>query len=133
VASLVTPAARLQVLGSVRVGVGAAWGLGLLARHPAAGGRLPAAGRVIATALALRDVAQGALLVSRPGLAAAESGALVDVLHGLSMLPVVACAPRYRVAAAVSAAGATAWAGAATLVLGRGTDVGWGRDPRLAA
>ena len=116
-----TPAARLQVLGAVRVGVGAAWGLGLVAGHPAAGGRLPPVGRGAAAVLAVRDLAQGALLLARPRPAAAEAGAAVDVLHGLSMLPVVALAPRYRVAAAASAAAATAWVGAAALVLGRGS------------
>lgn len=113
-------ASRLQVLGAVRVGVGAAWGLGLAARHPAAGGRLPRLGRVAAAVLALRDVAQGGLLVSRPLPAAAEAGAVVDVLHGLSMLPVVALAPRYRMAAAVSAAGAATWAATAVVMSRRG-------------
>lgn len=112
-----TPAARLQVLGAVRVGVGTAWALGLVARHPAAGGRLPVAGRVAAAALAVRDVAQGALLLTRPDPAAAEAGAVVDVLHGLSMLPVVALAPRYRLAATVSAAGAAGWVAAAVLAM----------------
>lgn len=115
-----TPAARLQVLGAARVGVGLAWAAGLLARQPAAGGALPMVGRVAASALAVRDVAQGALLLSRPQPASAEVGAVVDVLHALSMLPVLAWSPRYRRAATVSACGAAAWAAVATVVLGTG-------------
>ena len=112
------PVARLQVLGAVRLGVGAAWALGLVAGHPVAGGRLPRVGRVAAGALAVRDLAQGALLVSRPDPAAAEAGAVVDVLHALSMLPVLVLAPRYRRAAAVSAGAASAWVALAAVAVG---------------
>ena len=113
-----TSAARLQLLGAVRVGVGAVWALGLAAGHPAAGGRLPRAGRMAAGALVLRDLTQGALLVRRPDPAAAEAGAVVDVLHGLSMLPVLALVPRYRRAATVSAGAATAWVALAAAAVG---------------
>ncbi len=113
-----TSAARLQVLGAVRVGVGAAWAVGLATGHPAAGGRLPRAGRAAAGALALRDLTQGALLVARPDPAAAEAGAVVDVLHALSMLPVLALAPRYRRAATVSAGAATTWVALAAVAVG---------------
>ena len=118
VAPVVTSAARLQVLGAVRVGVGAAWAVGLATGHPAAGGRLPRAGRAAAGALALRDLTQGALLVARPDPAAAEAGAVVDVLHALSMLPVLALAPRYRRAATVSAGAATTWVALAAVAVG---------------
>ena len=122
------PAARLQVLGAVRVGAGAAWALGLVTGHPAAGSRLPRAGQVAAGALALRDLAQGALLVSRPDPAAAEAGAVVDVLHALSMVPVLVLAPRYRRAATLSAGAATAWVAlAAAAVGGASRRTGFGR------
>lgn len=111
-----TRAARLQVLGAVRVGIGAAWAVGLVTGRASAGGTLPGAGRLAAGALAARDLAQGALLVARPKPASAEAGAVVDVLHGLSMLPVLALAPRYRLAASVSLAVAAAWVGATVLV-----------------
>jgi hypothetical protein len=42
----------------------------------------------------------------------------VDVLHALSMLPVLALAPRYRRAAAVSAGVATAWVALAAVAVG---------------
>ncbi len=106
----------MQVLGAVRVGVGAAWALGLAARHPAAGGTLPGPGRGAAGALAARDIAQGALLLARPAPASVEAGLVLDALHGLSMLPVAALSPRYRTAAAVSAGAAAVWVAAGVLV-----------------
>ena len=81
--------------------------------------RLPTAGRTAATALAVRDLAQGSWLVVQPGPPAAEAGAVIDVLHGVSMLPLVVLAPRYRKAAAVSAGAATGWALAAAWLLSR--------------
>jgi hypothetical protein len=128
VAALVTAAARLQVLGAVRLGVGAAWALGLAAGHPAAGGRLPRAARMAAGALALRDLTQGALLVRRPDPAAAEAGAVVDVLHAVSIMPVLVLAPRYRRAAAVSAGAAIGWVGLAAVAVGGASGrSGWRR------
>ena len=114
-----TPTEALQGLGLARVAVGTLWLAGLARGRPEAGARLPTAGRAAATALAVRDVVQGSWLVVRPRPATAEAGAVIDVLHGLSMLPLVVLAPRYRTAAAVSAGAATGWALAAALVLGR--------------
>jgi hypothetical protein len=69
--------------------------------------------------LAVRDLVQGSWLVVQPGPPAAEAGAVIDVLHGLSMLPLVLVTPRYRKAAAVSAAAATGWALASAWLLSR--------------
>ncbi len=109
-------AARLQVLGVARAGVGGAWLVGLLTGRAGAGADLPPVGRVAAGALAVRDVAQGALLVARPRLGSAEAGAAIDLLHAASMLPVLALSPRLRVAAATSGTAALGWVLAAVLV-----------------
>jgi hypothetical protein len=109
----------LRGLGVARVTVGTLWLGGLAAGRPEAGARLPTAGRAAATALAVRDLAQGSWLVLQPRPAAAEAGAVIDVLHGLSMLPLVALAPRYRTAAAVSAGVATGWTLVAAVLLSR--------------
>jgi hypothetical protein len=113
------PTRVLRGLGLARVAVGTLWLAGLAAGRPEAGARLPAAGRAAATALAVRDLAQGSWLVLQPQPGAAEAGAVIDVLHGLSMLPLVVLAPRYRTAAAVSAGAATGWALAAAVLLSR--------------
>ena len=103
----------IRAVGAARVAVGGLWLVGLAADKATAGAALPRAGRVAAFALALRDIAQGALLVSDPRRRAAEAGAVIDGLHAASMLPVVAFVPRYRTAAALSAAAAAAWVAAA--------------------
>jgi hypothetical protein len=113
------PTPGLRGLGLARVVVGTVWLAGLAAGRPSVGASLPVAGRVAATALAVRDLAQGSWLVLQPGPGAAEAGAVIDVLHGLSMLPLVVFAPRYRTAAAVSAGVATGWALAAAALLTR--------------
>jgi hypothetical protein len=110
------------------VAVGTLWLAGLAAGRPEAGGRLPPAGRAAATVLAVRDLVQGSWLVVQPRPAAAEAGAVVDALHGLSMLPVVVLVPRYRTAAAVSAAAATGWTLAAAVLLGGHPARPTGRD-----
>ncbi len=111
--------APIRALGSARVAVGGLWLAGLATHRAAAGATLPRAGRVAAIALALRDVAQGALLVSDPRPGTAEAGAVIDGLHAASMLPVVALFPRYRTAAALSAGAATAWVVAAAWAVRR--------------
>ncbi len=113
------PTRVLRGLGLARMAVGTLWLVGLATGRPEAGARLPAAGRAAATALAVRDLAQGSWLVVVPRPSAAEAGAVIDVLHGLSMLPLVVLAPRYRTAAAVSAGAATGWALAAAVLLSR--------------
>ena len=113
------PTRGLRGLGLARVVVGTVWLAGLAAGRPSAGASLPAAGRAAATALAVRDLAQGSWLVAQPRPGAAEAGAVIDVLHGLSMLPLVVLAPRYRTAAAVSAGASTGWALAAAWLLSR--------------
>lgn len=112
-------AGRLQLLGAVRVGVGLAWAAGLAAGRRAAGAGLPRPARRAAGALAARDVAQGALLVVRPGRGTAQAGVAVDLLHALSLLPVVVLLPRYRRAALVSGAVALGWVAAGTAAQGR--------------
>jgi hypothetical protein len=112
---------RLRALGGVRAALGATWLVALAADKAAAGAALPRAGRLAALALAVRDLAQGALLVARPRRGSAEAGAVVDVLHGMSMLPVIAFVPRYRTAAAVSATTAAGWVGLAALTLHDGS------------
>ena len=109
----------LRCLGLGRVALGTLWLTGLASGRPEAGARLPTAGRAAATALAVRDLAQGSWLVVQPRPASAEAGAVIDVLHGLSMLPLLVLAPRYRTAAAVSAGAATGWALATAWLLSR--------------
>ena len=113
------PTRGLRSLGLARVAVGTVWLAGLAGGRPSAGANLPVAGQVAASALAVRDLAQGSWLVAQPRPSVAEAGAVIDVLHGLSMLPLVLVAPRYRKAAAVSAAAATGWALASAWLLSR--------------
>lgn len=110
---------RVQILGAGRLVVGGVWLMALATRKAAAGAALPRAGRLAATALALRDIAQGALLVADPRATSAEAGAVIDALHAASMLPVVALVPRYRTAAAISATTAIGWFAATAWVLRR--------------
>jgi hypothetical protein len=109
----------LRGFGLARVAGGTLWLAGLAAGRPEAGARLPTAGRAAATALAVRDLAQGSWLVLHPRPETAEAGAVIDVLHGLSLLPLVVLAPRYRIAATVSAGAASGWALAAAVLLTR--------------
>jgi hypothetical protein len=109
----------IRALGAARVAVGGLWLASLAADKATSGATLPRAGRVAAVALAVRDVAQGALLVSDPRPRSAQAGAVIDGLHAASMLPVVAFVPRYRTAAALSAGAATAWVVAARWALRR--------------
>jgi hypothetical protein len=115
----VTRTQLLRGLGLARAAVGTLWLAGLATGRPEAGAGLPTAGRAAATVLAVRDLVQGSWLVVQPGPPAAEAGAVIDVLHGLSMLPLVLVTPRYRKAAAVSAAAATGWALASGWLLSR--------------
>jgi len=103
----------IRVLGATRIAVGGLWLAGLATDRRAVGASLPRAGRLAALALAGRDIAQGALLVSDPRQRSAQAGAVIDGLHAASMLPVVALVPRYRKPAAVSAGVAIAWVAAA--------------------
>jgi hypothetical protein len=107
----------IRALGVARIGVGCLWLAALVTDQAAAGAALPRAGRLAATALAVRDIAQGALLTADPQRRSAETGAVVDCLHAASMLPVVALVPRYRTAAAVSAGAAVTWIAAAAWAL----------------
>lgn len=109
----------LRGLGLARVAVGTLWLAGLATGRPGAGAGLPTAGRAAATVLAVRDLAQGSWLVVQPEPPAAEAGAVIDVLHGLSMLPLLVLAPRYRKAAVTSAGAATGWALASAWLLSR--------------
>jgi hypothetical protein len=115
----VTRTQLLRGLGAARVTVGTLWLAGLATGRSEAGAGLPTAGRAAATVLAVRDLVQGSWLVVRPVPPAAEAGAVIDVLHGLSMLPLVVLAPRYRKAAAVSAGAASGWALATGWLLSR--------------
>jgi hypothetical protein len=128
VAPAVSREGTLRGLGAARFAVGGCWLAALGAHQAAAGATLPKAGRLAATALALRDVAQGALLVVEPRQGSAQAGAVIDVLHLTSMLPVIALVPRYRVPAAVSATAAALWCAAAVWALGRKQ----GHDPARA-
>lgn len=107
----------IRALGVARIAVGGLWLAALAADRSVAGATLPPAGRLAAIALAGRDLAQGALLVSDPRRSAARAGAVIDGLHAASMLPVVALVPRYRVAAAVSAGVGMSWVAAAAWTL----------------
>ena len=112
-----TTADRLRALGVARAAVGGLCLIGLATGRRAAGAGLPRGGRIAACVLAVRDLAQGATLVLRPERPVAEAGAAVDVLHAVSMLPVVAFARRYRLAAAVSTSEAAGWIWLAMLAL----------------
>lgn len=107
----------LRTFGLVRAGVGSLWLAGFAADKAICGARLPRAGRIAAVVLAVRDLTQGGLLAAHPRRTSVELGAAVDLLHGVTMLPVVAFVPRYRKAAMISAAVAAGWAGAAGAVL----------------
>jgi hypothetical protein len=102
----------IRALGAARIAVGGLWLAGLATGRDVAGASLPPIGRLAAIALAGRDIAQGALLVSDPRCRSAQAGAVIDLLHAASMLPVVAFVPRYRRPAALSAGVAIAWAAA---------------------
>ena len=69
----------------------------------------------IVRVLGLRQVVQGAAGLARPTPSVALLGAVVDLLHALSLVPVIALSPRFRASASVSAGLATtaALAGAA--------------------
>ena len=114
-----TGSTPIRALGAARITVGGLWLAALAKDRAAAGAGLPRAGRLAAYALAVRDVAQGALLVADPRRGPAEAGAAIDGLHAASMLPVAALLPRYRTAAALSAGAATAWVAAAAWALRR--------------
>ena len=114
----------IRVLGAARIAVGAFWLTGLATGRGVAGATLPPVGRLAAIALAGRDLAQGALLVSDPRPGSAQAGAVIDGLHAASMLPVVALVPRYRKPAALSAGVAIAWVAAAAWAV---------RQPRIRA
>ena len=107
----------IRALGAARIAVGGLWLAALATDRAAAGATLPRAGRLAAIALAGRDLAQGALLVSDPRRRSAQAGAVIDGLHAASMLPVVALVPRYRTPAAVSAGAAIGWVAAAAWAL----------------
>jgi hypothetical protein len=109
----------IRALGAARISVGGLWLAALVADKGTAGAMLPRAGRLAAYALAVRDVAQGALLVSDPTPGSAQTGAVIDGLHAASLLPVVALVPRYRTAATLSAGAATAWVAAAAWAVRR--------------
>ncbi|MGZ4591940.1 MAG: hypothetical protein ACXV2H_04650 [Actinomycetes bacterium] len=114
-------ATALRALGWGRLAFGALSLLALGRRDVVHRADLPPLAVLAARALAVRDLSQGALLVSRPEPAMARVGTVIDVLHASSMLPVVALAPSYRRAAAVSAGVAAAWVGLSEAALRRGT------------
>jgi hypothetical protein len=112
--------ATLRALGVARAAVGGASLLALSRPEQVArSGLLPLA-VVGARALAVRDVAQGALLVSRPDPAMARAGSAIDVLHASSMLPVVALARRYRRPATISTLAALTWVALSEAAVRRG-------------
>jgi hypothetical protein len=80
-------------------------------RHAAS----PPGAEVAARVLAVRDIAQGVALCWSPTRASVRAGQAVDVLHGASMALLVAYSPRYRRAAASSAAAAVTWLALAEL------------------
>lgn len=113
-----TVASSLRRLGLARCAVG---GLSLLAlgRRQRVGSRLPRVAVVAGHVLAVRDLAQGAMLVNAPEARTARLGATIDTLHGLSMLPVITSVPRLRRPALVSALTAAAWVSCAQALAGR--------------
>ncbi len=75
-------------------------------RTLAPGRRAPASWLV--RVLGARTVVQSALLLARPTREGLQAGAVVDALHAASMVPAGLVWPRYRQAAAISAAFASA-------------------------
>ena len=68
----------------------------------------------IVRVLGLRQAVQGAVGTINPTSEVLWAGAVVDALHALSLVPIIACSSRYRAAAGASAAmAATAVAGGA--------------------
>jgi hypothetical protein len=111
-------AGTLRALGLVRGVAGAASlltaalpGEQQQGRHAAS----PPGAAIAARVLAVRDVAQGVALCWAPTRASQRAGQAVDVLHGASMALLVAYSPRYRRAAAASAAAAVTWLALAEL------------------
>lgn len=106
--ALLTPSGArrgIRVKGLVRLALGAA----LLARTPGIvravnAGDCPPHAVSAARVLAVREVAQGALLTARPHRTTVLVGAAVDGVHATSMLALAAALPRYRRVALVSGA-----------------------------
>ena len=70
----------------------------------------------IVRVLGLRQAAQGAVGLARPTAEFALFGALVDALHALSLVPIIAFSRKYRASAAASAGLATTAAVAGVLL-----------------
>lgn len=104
-----------RALGIAEIGLGAVLAVrsARVAAAAAGPGGQPAPGRLVAV-LGLRSLAQGAVTAAVPRWSVLTGGALVDATHAASMLPVVAVSPKYRRAAAISAAVAALTAAAGT-------------------
>ncbi len=109
--------------GSIRVlaGASAVAGLGLLVQpHRAAGwfsttGAVPA--DVVVRVLGARQLVQGVVQFARPDPELVLAGAVVDVLHLISMVAAAAIWPPYRRPALASAAVAGVFAGAGAVIV----------------
>jgi len=114
---------RPALLGLTQAAVG-----GLLTARPrpvalaASGpGGTPAPAAIVRV-LGLRSLAQGAVTATVATPPVLVGGALVDVAHALSMIPLIVAVPRYRRAAAISAALAVASATAGATAARRLTE-----------
>jgi hypothetical protein len=83
------------------------------------GGPLDPATLRVVRVLGARQLAQAGLALGYPAEPLAGLGVAVDALHALSMVPVVAAAPRWRRPALVSGLMATAFAVAGVLAARR--------------
>jgi hypothetical protein len=102
-------------------GAGGVWGLALLIRPREVVARLcpefPESRMWVVRVLGARLVAQHAFVLVAPERPAARAASAVDLLHAVSMLPLVA-SPRYRRAALISGGVAAAYAALAPMVAG---------------
>lgn len=109
----------------------AAYGVLLLSIPSFAAQRMPRRVRLIVRILGARQILQGVASVRHDDAAGLTCGAIVDTLHGSSMLMLALASSKWRRLAATDAAVATAWA-ATGFVLSAGrvkADVRRQRDP----
>ena len=108
------------VLATLRAGYGAVQlaGPGYSAEQQLGGPLDPATLRVVRV-LGARQVVQAGLALAFPAESLLALGVGVDALHALSMVPVVAAAPRWRRPALVSGLTAAAFAAAGALAARR--------------
>ncbi len=112
-----TPTASVpaRLLGLAQLGIGVALTVRPAQIAAAAAGAGQPAPRWLVRILGVRSLVQGAVTSASPTWPVVAGGVLVDSAHAASMVPLIAASPRYRRAAAISAAVALLGAGAGAL------------------